>query len=123
MATIADRIVTALAVAPHPLRASELADVVYAVDPDGGPLHAETIVTVAIHKMRRRGDDRVETVHDGYRLVGRQYGARPTDPRIGVIRRGRAADYSWREIADQIGITAQYAGMLARGVRSRRMVR
>lgn len=110
-----DRIVAALEAAPYPLRVGELVEAVYAGDPSGGPLSARGIIAVVVCKMRRDGDHRVITLgHRLYALAGREYGPRPSDPRIVVIRRMRRAGRSCREIAEQFGIHPSYASVLSR---------
>ena len=116
--TLIDRIVAALATAAHPLRADELADLVYADDPDGGPLTASNVVTVTISKARHAGDGRVLTVRDGYALEGRSYGPRPADRRFAEIARLRRSGLRWNEVADRIGITSNYAQLIARRSRA-----
>ena len=116
--TLLDRIVAALATAAHPLRADELAERVYADDPDGGPLTAENVITVTIAKSRRAGDGRVLTVRDGYVLEGRSYGPRPPDWRIAEIAQLRRSGLRWCEVADRIGITSNYAQLIARRSRA-----
>ena len=114
--TLIDRIVAALDAAPHPLRAEELAELVYADDPDGGPLTAVGVVGVTICKARRAGDERIVTTfgNRGYVLAGRECGPRPPDRRMVEIARLRHSGLKWDEVADRIGISSNYAQLLAR---------
>lgn len=118
--TLLDRIVAALDAAQHPLRAEEIADLVYADDPDGGPLTASNVVTVTISKARHAGDVRIVSVPGwrSYGLAGRDYGLRPPDRRIAEIARLRRSGLKWREVADMVGISSNYAQIIARRARA-----
>lgn len=54
MGPVAQRIFDALTERPYGLRARQLADIVYADDPEGGPNWAETGIVVRIRHMNRR---------------------------------------------------------------------
>src|SRR5262245_53476947 len=49
------RLLAALRHAPGALRWKELVEYVYGDDPDGGPLWAPRAITVAVHRLRKRG--------------------------------------------------------------------
>ncbi len=64
-----DAIRTVLAANPGRLMtAHEIADAVWASNPDGGPSNADVCIRVAIWRMRKNGDTKIEHV-EGYRLA------------------------------------------------------
>jgi hypothetical protein len=49
------RLLAALRPSPGALRWNELVEYIYGDDPDGGPLWAPRTITVAVHRLRKRG--------------------------------------------------------------------
>ncbi len=49
------RLLAALRHSPGALRRNELVEYIYGDDPEGGPLWAPTIITVAVHRLRKSG--------------------------------------------------------------------
>lgn len=69
-----DRIIACLAAADRPLPARQIANVVYAGDPDGGPLSATETVWSTIRDLRKEGVEIVNWSgrHGGYILCSRE---------------------------------------------------
>lgn len=117
---VRDRIVAALKSATSVLSAEKLADIVYADDPDGGPLNDIGSIRVTVLRLRKEGHpiERVKGTHGGYiyHVPGKPPVMSEREIRARKARSLRAAGLRRDVIASRLGVSVRsVANYLADG--------